>query len=185
MTRVYVSSWDWYAYHDGEAAERLHDLMPDMWGQLVRDARTLGSHFPRLVRFEARNRFLEQMLGFAFFNRLDDFHELGEGERGERGMQIARDVVRWMERVEAPVPPGYLRMLFCNEVDAGGPHVRFLRFQMEVMDAALGLYARSERALVEESREESGRVWLEGFSDKRKRGRKGWGDDVCAEGDAK
>lgn len=185
VTRVYVSSWDWYAYHDGEAAERLHDLLPEMWGQLVRDARTLGSHFPRLVRFEAQNQFLEQMLGFAFFNRLEDFHALDEGERRERGVQIARAVVRWMERVEAPVPPKFSRMLFCNEADAGGPHVNFLRFQREVMDTALGLYVRSERGRVEESREESGRVWLEGFSDKRKRGRKGWCDEGCEKVDAK
>lgn len=185
VSRVHIKYHDWMAYHTGEAAERLHDLLPDMWGNLVRAARNLGEHFPRLVRFEAQNRFLEEMLGFAFFARLDDFHALGEEERRERGAQIAEKVVRWMEGVEAPVPPGFLRMLFCNEVDAGGPHVRFLRFQTEVMDRALRLYARSERGLEEESREESGRVWLEGLSDKRKRGRKGWCDEGRAEMDAK
>lgn len=185
VTRVYVYSWEWHAYHTGEAAERLHDLLPAMWGQLVRDARTLGSHFPRLVRFEAQNRFLEQMLGIAFFNGLEDFHELGAGERAQRGEVVARRIAGWMERVEAPVPPKCLRLLFCNEGDAGGPHVRFLYFQEEAMDAALEMYARSERALVEEGRDESGRVWLEGFSDKRKRGRKGWCDEGCEKVDAK
>ena len=181
VTRIHIASLEWFAYHNGEAAERLHDVLPEMWGQVVRDARTLGSHFPSLVRFEARNRFLEEMLGLKFFfARLEDFHVLGEGEGGERGKQIAREVVRWMEQVEAPVPPGYLRMLFCNEIDAGGPHVRFLRFQREVMDKALRLYARSERGVVEMGREESGRVWLEGLDDKRKRGRKGWREEVDA-----
>lgn len=184
VTRVYVYSWEWHAYHTGEAAERLHDLLPEMWGQLVRDARTLGTHFPRLVRFEAQNRFLEQMLGIAFFARLEDFHELGAGERARRGEVVARRIAGWMERVEAPVPPRFLRLLFCNEGDAGGPHVRFLYFQEEVMDAALEMYARSERALVEAGRDESGRVWLEGFSDKRKRGRKGWCDEGCEKVDA-
>ncbi|OSS53205.1 hypothetical protein B5807_02944 [Epicoccum nigrum] len=185
VTRVYINSLDWVKYYSGEAAERLHDLLPAIWGQLVRDARTLGSHFPRLVRLEARDCFLEEMLGCAFFSRMDDFHALDEGERRERGAQIARAVVRWMEAVEAPVPPRFLGMLFCNGMDAGGPHVRFLCFQMEVMDMALKLYAKSERGRVEENRDESGRVWLEELSGKRKRGRKGWCDEGCAEADAK
>lgn len=149
------------------------------WAHILRDAHTLKTHFPRLRRFEARYCSLEEELGAVFFDRLDDFHELGEMEREGRARLVVAALVRWFEGlgdVEALVPPAWLRMVFGNGMDAGGPHVKYLRWQDEVMMRALREF-KGKKGISGEEKEKSGRMWLEGLGEKRKHGRKGWWDE--------
>ncbi|USP81356.1 uncharacterized protein yc1106_08630 [Curvularia clavata] len=150
------------------------------WEHIVRDAWTLKAHFPHLDKFEARSRMLKERMGSAFFAEQDDYHNLNELERRQRGEQVAARVASWLDSElgeTKPVPPWWLRITFGDEMEANDSDMKFLRFQHEVLKQA-HLLLTKKRKLRHEEGEASGRIWLEACSMKRKRGRTGWYDDV-------
>ncbi|EMD96305.1 hypothetical protein COCC4DRAFT_35996 [Bipolaris maydis ATCC 48331] len=171
------------------------ELMITMWEHIVRDAWTLKEHFPRLIRFEACSRMLRQKMGSTFFAEQHDCHTLDESERRQRVNQVAVRLVAWLERglgAAELAPPPWLRIVFSEESQPSTSRITFwraqpevpdqsnesfLRFQHEVLEHAHQLLAK-KRALTQEEREASGRIWLEHCSMKRKRGRTGWCEEV-------
>ncbi|EUC40411.1 hypothetical protein COCMIDRAFT_108909 [Bipolaris oryzae ATCC 44560] len=171
------------------------ELMFLMWEHIVRHAWTLKEHFPHLTRFEAWARMLREKMGCTFCAEQRDCHTLGESEWRQRVNQVAARVVSWLERELGGTelaPPPWLRIILSDEPQPSTSRITFwraqrevpdesnesfLRFQHEVLEKTHWLLAK-KRAFTHEEREASGRIWLEQYGMKRKRGRTGWCEEV-------
>lgn len=173
------------------------ELMFFMWERIVRDAWTLKEHFPQLKRFDAWSRMLRQKMAYTFCADQRDCHTLDEVEWRQRVDRVATRLASWLERELGGtelVPPQWLKIIL-SEIPQpitsritfwrAQPEVPddsnefFLRFQHEVLEQTHLLLA-NKRGFTPEERETSGRIWLEECSMKRKRGRKGWHEEVNA-----
>ncbi|KAF3044971.1 hypothetical protein E8E11_007232 [Didymella keratinophila] len=154
-----------------------------MWTHIVSESLILRDYFPRLRSFEVECNAFQRQVTDRWWCRVDGLNPNGldplwtESERRKKVETVAHVLVSWLRSCgegKACVPPVWLSIRFdwmkqVRETD---------KFGMKVLEDGLTLAHRlfAKKTPSREEMEASGRVWLEGLSETRKRGRKGWCD---------
>lgn len=173
--REYCGDTDVF-FRDGEIDDAF-----GMWAHVVSEARILGDCFPRLGKFFVEWQTFEKQIASRFWHLVAGVDPgWREAERQTHVEEVAGLFVGWLESCvgnKGLVPPAWLRIEFAWNEQV----LERDKYGMKLLQDALKLAHRlfAQRRLTGDERDDSGRVWLEGLSEKRKRGRKGWCDAVA------
>jgi hypothetical protein len=153
-----------------------------MWARVVSDSWIVKGAFPKLRRFEVKWQTFEKHITDRFWYLVAGLDPAsGETERKRKVEEVAGVFVRWLKDAVQDrdlVPPVWLKIGFeCNEQVLPAD-----KYGLKVLEDGLAAAHRviAKKTLSRVGRDESGRQWLEGLSETRKRGRKGWCDAVVA-----
>lgn len=160
-------------FQDGEMGHAF-----GMWAHVVSESWIVKAYSPRLRTFSIKWQTFEKLVTNHFWHAVAGADPgWREAERRAKVEEVAGLFVMWLESCvgnKGLVPPAWLRIEFawCEQV------LESDKYGMKVLQDALELAHRlfAQKRLKGNERDDSGRAWLEGLSETRKRGRKGWYD---------
>jgi hypothetical protein len=172
VSREYLGDTDMY-FGDADTDEAF-----GMWAHVVSESWIAQSCFPRLKIFEVSWQGFEKQITGRFWHLVAGLDpECVGAERKMKVEEVAGVYVGWLEgwvQDRGLVPPVWLRIGFeWNEQVLNAD-----KYGMKVLEDGLALAHKlfAKKTLSGTEKVESGRQWLEGLSETRKRGRKGWCD---------